>query len=371
MPKLPLLTLAAAALLALSPAAAGPTNAHFDPTKFPKACTPCHQGHGMPGTSMLKHRSGEFCVTCHEPAAKDPGRRATLGLGAAANAQDIRSELSKPANHGRTSCFDCHSSHGAARAPVVGFQNLSQKRTFLLETDLCLSCHGSRGARGADSRDLSKLFLATNPSFHPLLAAGRATSVPSLLSQYTASSLMNCTDCHTNDDRSGPRGPHGSRVLKLLGNAYALADGQVESPAAYALCYGCHGRASILSDASFTEHKKHVAEEKTSCATCHNPHGATSARALIRFNEPAPGTGVTPSSSGRLEFISSTPGRGTCYLTCHGKNHDPLTYGGGALGMERPRAVPAALRGDTHPALPQAGPAPGRPEPRKLPEPKR
>lgn len=372
MPRLPLLTLGSAILLALAPAAAAlPTNAHFDPTKFPRPCSPCHMGHGAPGTPRLAGGTKEFCLKCHESAVKDVGRRIALGLGAAASPPDVRTEFLKAASHGRATCFDCHSAHAPKFVSAAGFPNASPKRSFRYESDLCLSCHGSRGVQGPDPHDLSKLLVATNPSFHPVVAGGHATSVPSLLPSYTLSSRVNCTDCHANDDVSGPRGPHGSRVPKLLGKGYWTTDGQAESPSAYALCYACHDRQSILSDASFPVHRKHVVNERTSCATCHNPHGATSARALIRFNEAFPTTGVTASASGRLEFVSSSAGRGTCYMTCHGKNHNPLTYGGGALGTQRPPAPPATLRGDSRPALPEAGPAPGRPEPRKRPEPQR
>ena len=368
MPKLSFLTLVASLALLARPAAALPTNAHFDPTKFAKPCSPCHQGHGAPGTPRLTGGTRDFCLKCHESASRSAPRKAFLGLGAAANPQDIRTEFTKPVTHSRATCFECHSAHAPRVIVAAGFQAVSPKRSFRFEADLCLSCHGSRGAQGADPHDLSKLFVATNPSFHPVLAGGHGTSLPSLRSPYSAASLMNCTDCHTNDDPSGPRGPHGSRVLRLLGRNYALTDGQVETAATYALCYGCHDRDSILSDASFSAHRKHVVDERASCATCHNPHGATSSRALVRFNEPVPTSGVTASSSGRLEFVSSAPGRGTCFLTCHGKNHDPLTYGGGAAPMARPRPAPAVPSGSQRVAPPRAAPVQGRPEPVRPPD---
>ena len=369
MPKLPFLRLLAALTLLAAPAAAGPTNAHFDPTKFVKPCSPCHQGHGAPGTPRLAGGTTEFCLKCHETASRSAPRKAALGLGGAANPQDIRTEFTKPVTHSRATCFECHSAHVQKVVVPAGFQAASPKRPLRFEVDLCLSCHGTRGLQGADPHDLSKLFVASNPSYHPILAGGHPAGVPSLLAPYTAASLMNCTDCHTNDDPSGPRGPHGSRVLKLLGRNYSLVDGQVESASTYALCYGCHGRDSILSDVSFSLHRKHVVDVKASCATCHNPHGATAARALVRFNEPFPTSGVTASSSGRLEFISTSPSRGTCYLTCHGKNHDPLTYGRGATGTARPVATPAVGRGGQRVAAPQVAPLPQQQEPRKAPEP--
>jgi hypothetical protein len=35
---------------------------------------------------------------------------------------------------------------------------------------------------------------------------------------------------------------------------------------------------------------------------------------------------VTPSSGGVLRYENPGGGRARCYLTCHGKNHNPLTY---------------------------------------------
>jgi hypothetical protein len=35
---------------------------------------------------------------------------------------------------------------------------------------------------------------------------------------------------------------------------------------------------------------------------------------------------VTPSSGGLLRFDDQGTRKGRCYLTCHGKNHNPLSY---------------------------------------------
>jgi hypothetical protein len=46
---------------------------------------------------------------------------------------------------------------------------------------------------------------------------------------------------------------------------------------------------------------------------------------LIDFDR----TIIGPSSSGRLEYQRLGVRNGTCYLTCHGKDHNPATYGPG------------------------------------------
>jgi predicted CXXCH cytochrome family protein len=139
--------------------------------------------------------------------------------------------------------------------------------------------------------------------------------------------LVYCTDCHGNNagvkaGGTGPNGPHGSIYIPLLERRLELTDNQPESSAAYALCYKCHSRSVVLSSQSFRQHTKHVVERQAACTTCHDPHGVASTTRLINFNT----TYVSRSSSGRMEFVDNGNGHGSCYLTCHGQNHNPKTY---------------------------------------------
>ena len=79
---------------------------------------------------------------------------------------------------------------------------------------------------------------------------------------------LECSDCHDNDGGpgaggNGPKGPHGSRWEYLLKYRYETRGSVVENAASYRLCYDCHQRASILGDESFSDHKKHVVDERT------------------------------------------------------------------------------------------------------------
>jgi hypothetical protein len=107
------------------------------------------------------------------------------------------------------------------------------------------------------------------------------------------------------------------------------ANNTPESAAAYALCYSCHSRTSIMSDNSFKEHSKHIQGEDTPCNACHDPHGISSTQGnstnnsnLINFDV----SFISPSSSGILRFDDQGLYHGRCYMTCHGKNHNPLSY---------------------------------------------
>jgi hypothetical protein len=151
----------------------------------------------------------------------------------------------------------------------------------------------------------------------------------------TTSTIIACSDCHNSDSgrtggASGPDGVHGSNVIPLLSARYDTADFTSESAAAYALCYRCHDRASILSDRSFKEHRKHIVEHRTPCSACHDAHGiastqgtATNNSNLINFDTAI----VRPSrSTGRLEFRDLGTFRGECFLNCHGEEHAPERY---------------------------------------------
>jgi hypothetical protein len=118
----------------------------------------------------------------------------------------------------------------------------------------------------------------------------------------------------------------------LIAN-YSTHDLTAESPLAYALCYRCHDRQSILGDESFPLHRTHVVNGRSPCSACHDPHGISRTQAssnehtnLINFDlsivRPAAG-----SLAGRVEFVDLGVNRGSCTLTCHGVSHVNFEYG--------------------------------------------
>jgi predicted CXXCH cytochrome family protein len=266
-------------------------------------------------------------------------------------------------------CPDCHNAHASAAmtaaAPkgsgkLAGVWGIDGNNALRLpsgappsvnEYEICYKCHGDSankpqpGAmpappypnRVALQFNMRLMFDPGNPSYHPIEAAGRNTSVPSLIAPWTTNSVMYCTDCHDNDQGPkapapgiGPSGPHGSNVKHLLAGRYDMDNSShTESAAAYALCYKCHNRTVVLSSTSFRGHNKHIVGENSSCSICHDPHGISSTQGnltnnkfLINFDKRF----VTPSSSGILRFDDLGAGRVRCYLTCHGKGHNPESY---------------------------------------------
>jgi hypothetical protein len=179
-----------------------------------------------------------------------------------------------------------------------------------------------------------------------VVAPGRNPDVPSLLLPLTTSSRTYCTDCHNSDagpgaGGNGPNGPHGSVFEPILERQLSLTDNETETAGTYALCYKCHSRTSLLADESFP-HRIHVVDNRTSCMTCHDPHGSERNTHLINFNS----FYVTP-FNGSVQFNDTGTFRGECTLTCHegaanAVSHVPQTrtnlfptavnstYGGGA-----------------------------------------
>lgn len=316
-------------------------------------CAPCHNGNAAGENVVAEFQKAYVHPTFSTtPSVHDPAESPS-------NASFRLPETNAAAPR-HAECVDCHNPHaardGGAVAPVArpstrevaGITRTgAATASAAYEYEICLKCHGTSankpqpggGPYGPYTRrqtaSFNQLsdFQTTNPSFHPVFGPRNSPEVPSLLAPWTASSVMYCTDCHNNDSGGnagggGPRGPHGSVWKRLLERRLELADGVTESAQAYALCYKCHSRTSILGDQSFREHDKHIRGERTSCMTCHDPHGttgnATNNSHLVNFNLnevlPVPGVPGTP----RYEDTGAF--RGRCYLVCHGVEHNPESY---------------------------------------------
>jgi predicted CXXCH cytochrome family protein len=331
------------------------------------ACENCHHVHGAGGARQLLNFAFEEdnCLSCHN------GNVATT---------DIESELTKLYRHGvqdtvgvhaaaedftisvpnHVECVDCHNPHRVSdlvqSAPFVsgtqlGVTGISSSGMQVDEAsfadEICYKCHADNNViTFVDiSRQLPQIntrleFDMTNPSFHPIQGPGQNANVPSLLnSPYNENSVIYCTDCHNNDSGPAngglsPAGPHGSVYDYLLERNYTVIDNAAESAFAYALCYKCHDRDSILGNDSFSEHDRHirgdsVSPNNTPCSACHDPHGVSATQGnafnnthLINFDLNI----VSPNANGLLEFEDLGSEQGRCYLNCHGYEHDPAEY---------------------------------------------
>ena len=317
---------------------------HMDRRVNPAGCAGCHSGVGKSGTPMLRHKWGKLCITCHGKKGK---RKAKA---------DIESTLDKPSHHpitetsvyhqmGETlpedkttsprhvTCVDCHVAHlSNPDAPMAGVSGYKpslrgmgkgtapmglRMKAAQYAYEICYECHSDSSNLPPTTKNIAVEFDPNNASYHPVEAAGKNSRVPSLIPGLRETDTITCTDCHGNDDKYGPKGPHGSDSPPLLVAKYRTDDGP-ETERAYELCYMCHKRGSVLGDQSFRRHNYHIVAKQTSCHTCHASHGTLRYDNLISFNPDV----VKPSakSSGPIYFPSGD-GWPKCFLICHGADH--------------------------------------------------
>ena len=323
-------------------------------------CSNCHTPHAAgDGKYLLNHNIEEDnCLACHNgnvaesdiaaefnKLSRHPIER-TSGIHAADEAITVN------ASNRHVECVDCHDPHAVntmndnsipgALNNVRGVDvNGGEKTEIAMEYELCFRCHGDSPGKAAmpvprvhDQNNVRLQFDNGNPSFHPVVGPGRNSNVPSLLAPLIENSIIACGDCHSSDADSsrggkGPDGPHGSVYPSLLVRGYQTQDRTPESPSAYALCYMCHDRNSILGDESFELHELHISDNLTPCSVCHDPHGISSVQGsetsnshLINFDTSV----VFPNNNNDLRFEDRGSLDGGCFLKCHNKEHDGLSY---------------------------------------------
>ena len=326
---------------------------------LPRSCRACHRKMNI---AITGEESG--CLTCH---GGDDARQAMRDAGllkGKPKLADIENSLQKTYNHPvltisgvhqrreilpedqvdvarHSECVDCHSPHLSEKERP--FAGLRGKRVGNLiadieqEYELCYLCHSDSANLPFNSTNKHSEFRIENRSYHPVEAEGRNLYVISLKDPYVEKaekpnevSRISCKDCHGNDDPDGAKGPHGSIYRGLLVENFQMDDALPESEFAYALCYKCHERASILGNESFPYHAQHIqgnsaaGVDGTSCITCHDAHGSSNYQYLIRFNEDV----VLPNADGKLAFESqgASSRTGSCLLNCHGVEHNPKSY---------------------------------------------
>lgn len=342
-------------------------------------CSNCHRSHGAGGPMRLMNylEEEQNCFVCHNGnvASKDiksqfeKSSRHNIQfttIGVTADSHDPAESASWLSGH--VECQDCHNPHAANSrtdfAPYVSgrLEQVSGLDVNGIEVDvatyeyqICFKCHADtnrvfpRIDRVMNENNMRLEFDPINPSYHPVVDMGRNPDVQSLPSSFEPtldeSSIIYCTDCHDSDESpkvggTGPRGPHGSVYRHLLRQRYEIDDNTPESNDNYGLCYRCHDRTRLLSDASLFSgrgggHYGHVVNIQAPCSACHDPHGVREDN-LIPSDSNYTGDHehlmnfdmliVSPVPGRNFPFFTNglSPRSGSCTLVCHGVRHDPV-----------------------------------------------
>ncbi len=323
-------------------------------------CENCHTPHNAGGPDRLLNFSIEEnnCLNCHNGSVASASKniQTQFNKNYKHRIADYQGTVTHKPNEDilpvqkHDECADCHNPHQSdnttASAPFVsgklkGVRGVDTDGNLVnpaqYEYQICYRCHTtsnwkptSATPRKITQNNVALEFNANAISFHPIEAVGKSNSVPSLISPWTVTSRMYCTDCHSSDTTASvnPKGPHGSQWPGILQQRYETADNTTYSTSAYALCFKCHSSTSILGNQSFKYHSEHISSKKTPCNVCHDPHGVSQKQGttlnnahLINFN-----TNVVTPYNGTVEWAQTGTRKGYCTLKCHNYSHNRKSY---------------------------------------------
>jgi len=324
-----------------------PADPRFSSLKM-QSCSACHNIHAVPAQrNLLNADQNTLCLSCHDgtqDSEKEVASESDLeavfdkpfihpvrwNSSTKMNGEKLDSWSSGLADDRSVSCSDCHNPHAASDNSHTPFIDGSQlyvggvdSRGFEkdysdYEYETCYKCHGMNQNAGL-GKAVGRLLARTNMSFHPIEAPGNNPFVPSLKLEWSEQSMLQCSDCHGNDDALGPQGPHGSNIPHILKASYA--DFPFASLDENQLCFKCHEEQRVVQSNGFKFHQLHIQDEGYACSACHDPHGSIEYPGLMDLS-----AGFIEPLNGVLEVVQTEPGHGYCTLKCHDKAHPSQSY---------------------------------------------
>lgn len=283
------------------------------------ACGACHEPHAAPHPRLLAQSGREMCLRCHVTTgieidtmhvAHDPARgdclvchdphatdqQAMLTDEPVALCTSCHTDIAEAVNSASTqhaavtsdrSCLNCHSPHATDYTKLLHDEPMA----------LCFECH-DKPIEMPDGRKLQnmKKIIESGKSLHGPVAE------------------HDCTACHE---------IHGGGHTRLLTAEYPSDLYYPFKDSAYALCFSCHDKQSILVERTDTLtgfrngdlnlHYVHVNrnDKGRSCSICHDSHAA-SREHHIRDKTPFGPQGWMLPINFKVE-----PEGGSCAAGCH------------------------------------------------------
>ncbi|HSR28945.1 MAG TPA: hypothetical protein VLY63_00165 [Anaerolineae bacterium] len=298
-----------------------------------------HQAGEMEGGDFGGSSRHVECEDCHEPHEATRGSAVAPMLQREANASSgvdpVWTEPGAPnsfvwlpqAEREYQICFKCHSTFTTLPTYTPdgwdGDSYVSDGLPKLTYAD----------PQVPDSRDMAQEFNPYNASFHPVVTQGRNQSIPaaSFVNGWSQTSMTYCTDCHYNANAATEGlGPHGSPRLHILGGQaeYSTVSSSGSRVDGQEICFNCHNYDTYVtgldSSTNFPDHSRHLDNSRgTTCYTCHDTHGSEQLH-LINFD--ASTMSFLDGRNSQTAWYLDGIGQAGCYLVCHGRRHEPLTY---------------------------------------------
>lgn len=306
---------------------------------------------GAPGPGNSNEEEG-FCYTCHG------------GDGPAST--DVQGEFGKASHHivdgtdgAQLECVNCHNPHNATEAAPLADPDSTDTPWAGSERDFCLRCHDGD---------------PPSPVVFPPSAPGTGWDKSATVGTAHDTAMAGvCTSCHES---------HGADYGSLLVAQYSwrgtdCADchdvhGTDPSydPSEYAVCWQCHDEGLVVQqpNAFGGNHSRHVVEANTPCIACHDVHAPYDAgeSGLVDFGWSAENGIAFHLSWGEQSydlsssFVDTGQDEGSCYLLCHGEEHNPQAYSGIDVGTTMAAGSPASVpaRAPAHGTVTTHSPSP-------------
>lgn len=331
-------------------------------------CTTCHKAHTADHAKLLTLEVKALCVSCHDSVAK-------TATGAA--------HAHEPMNKG--DCLQCHKPHASdhiralTAAPQAlctschkeiadKWQSAKRKHAPMGDDRSCLNCHVAHGSSHAKQLTDKPVDACLQCHKKPIVVdktrtvASAAEIAVDTLHKHGPIKEQSCAACHT---------VHGGDTDRLLIAPYSREFYQPFTEAAYALCFQCHKKDTLLAtsgidltkfrDAERNLHVVHLDRGKQgrSCRACHTPH-ASKNPAMIAESVSF-GNWALP-----LNF-KPTPSGGSCAPGCHKPAaYDRVTaVGKSPILSPLPTSSPAASPAAPSKAAPPTDAAPPSTPPKK------